>query len=67
MRKKKTDKQKESDRKGKERMSYYLRKKLEREQAEAPPEAEDGIKQIECWQKKDGEDWKKIYYPLKTK
>lgn len=65
MRKKKTDQQKDRDKKGKDRiMSYYMRKKLESEGKVAP--VEDDSTRVTFWQKRvdangDGDWVEKIY------
>lgn len=67
--KKQSTQQKDATRKGKDRMSYYLRRKLEKEQeANAEAGADPNVKQIEYYQKKvdaDGNgEWKLGYYTV---
>lgn len=63
MKPKKTDRQKDQDKKGKDRMSYYMRKKLERENKLAP--VEDDEPRRTFWQKSvvnGDDDWHEREY-----
>jgi len=62
----KTDKQKEADKKGKERIKQYEGRKENKENKEEKQDEDDGMRTITCYQKIGDDDWEPIEYTYKV-